>query len=165
MLNTEDQVQVDFYYQSPIGWLQLTGNDQEIISLVFVEQNKETNTTTKPPITIKQCCQQLDEYFAGKRTSFTIPYRIKGTTFQKQAWQALTHIPYGKTWSYGQQASFIKNPKAARAIGGANNKNPLSIIIPCHRVIGANGQLVGYGGTLPRKKWLLEHEKTTSSRL
>jgi len=101
---------------------------------------------------------QLAEYFTGKRTEFDLPLAPSGTPFQLQAWQALLKIPYGTTLSYGQQAANIGNPKACRAIGLANGRNPISIIVPCHRVIGANGSLTGYGGGLPAKKWLLAHE-------
>ena len=102
--------------------------------------------------------KQLAEYFAGKRTEFHLPLSPVGTPFQMQAWQALREIPYGTTRSYGQQAASIGNPNACRAIGLANGRNPISIIVPCHRVIGANGSLTGYGGGLPAKKWLLHHE-------
>jgi len=108
--------------------------------------------------------QQLAEYFAGKRTEFDLPLAPTGTPFQLQAWQALREIPYGTTLSYSQQATRIGNPKACRAIGLANGRNPISIIVPCHRVIGASGALTGYGGGLPAKKWLLAHEARHSSR-
>ena len=101
---------------------------------------------------------QLAEYFAGTRTDFDVPLAPVGTPFQMQAWQALREIPYGTTQSYAQQATRIGNPRACRAIGLANGRNPISIIVPCHRVIGANGALTGYGGGLPAKKWLLHHE-------
>ena len=101
---------------------------------------------------------QLAEYFAGTRTEFNLSLAPIGTPFQMQAWQALREIPYGTTQSYAQQAARIGNPKACRAIGLANGRNPISIIVPCHRVIGANGSLTGYGGGLPAKKWLLNHE-------
>ncbi len=102
--------------------------------------------------------EQLGEYFAGERKSFDLPIMPLGTEFQMAAWQALRKIPYGQTRTYGEQAAMIGRPKAVRAVGGANNKNPLPIIIPCHRVIGANGKLVGYGGGLEIKKFLLELE-------
>lgn len=103
--------------------------------------------------------KELEEYFAWKRKVFTIPLSPTGTIFQQKAWEALTKIPYGETRSYKEEAILAGNPKAVRAIGGANNKNPIVIIIPCHRVIGADGNLVGYGGGIKRKIWLLEHEK------
>lgn len=110
---------------------------------------------------LDQTQKELEEYFSWKRKSFTIPLSPTGTVFQKKAWEALTEIPYGETRSYKEEAIIAGNPKAVRAIGGANNKNPIVIIIPCHRVIGADGNLVGYGGGIERKIWLLEHEKTS----
>ena len=111
------------------------------------------------PLLLKKCCKQLDEYFSGKRKTFDVPLDAKGTKFQKQVWRELQKIPFGKTLSYGDIAKKIKNPKASRAVGGANNKNPIAIVVPCHRVIGANGKLVGYAGGLHRKAWLLKHER------
>ena len=102
---------------------------------------------------------ELTEYFAGKRREFTVPVSLMGTDFQMQVWQKLREIPYGETCSYGQLAEAVGNPRAARAVGMANNRNPVMIIVPCHRVIGKNSALVGYGGGLPAKKYLLELEK------
>ena len=102
---------------------------------------------------------ELSEYFEGTRKKFSIPVMPHGTEFQMKAWQALEQIPYGETRNYLEEATMIGNPKAVRAIGGANHNNPIVIIIPCHRVIGKSGKLVGYGGWLNRKTWLLEHEK------
>lgn len=104
--------------------------------------------------------KQLAEYFAGKRTEFDLPLAPVGTPFQMQAWQALREIPYGTTQSYAQQAARIGNPNACRAIGLANGRNPISIIVPCHRVIGSSGALTGYGGGIAAKRWLLDHETT-----
>ena len=101
---------------------------------------------------------ELSEYFAGKRREFTIPLKPEGTDFQMSAWLALQKIPYGETRSYGQQAALIGKPKAARAVGGANNANPIPVIIPCHRVIGASGSMTGFGGGIPTKKFLLDME-------
>lgn len=115
----------------------------------------------KHPDIIKNCCEQLDEYFHGKRTEFSIPYITNGTSFQKDVWQALICIPYGKTASYEDIAKLIRRERAVRAVGNANGKNKLNIIIPCHRIIGKNGKLTGYGGGVWRKKWLLEHEQST----
>lgn len=102
---------------------------------------------------------QLEDYFLGKRKYFSLPLLTEGTQFQKAAWQALTLIPYGQTRCYSEQAAMLGKPKAARAVGHANNKNPLPIFIPCHRIIGKSGELVGYGGGLWRKQWLLDHEQ------
>ncbi len=102
---------------------------------------------------------QLAAYFTGDLTDFDLPLCVGGTAFQQQVWQALATIPYGQTWTYGQLADAIGNPRAVRAVGLANGRNPVSIVVPCHRVVGANGSLTGYGGGLERKKWLLDHER------
>jgi methylated-DNA-[protein]-cysteine S-methyltransferase len=101
---------------------------------------------------------QLDEYFAGSRTTFDIPLDLQGTRFQLAAWRSLARIPFGATTSYGRQAAALGIPKAARALGAANGANPVCIVLPCHRVIGADGSLTGFGGGLPTKQWLLDHE-------
>lgn len=102
--------------------------------------------------------RQLTEYFAGARTTFDVPLRFEGTPFQRRVWQALTRIPFGTTMSYGELAKQVGTPKGSRAVGGANGRNPLVVIVPCHRVIGAGGALTGFGGGIPRKRWLLDHE-------
>jgi len=107
---------------------------------------------------LPQVARQLEEYFSGKRRVFDLPLRLEGTLFQQRVWAALTEIPYGATWSYGQLARRIDNPNASRAVGLANGRNPISILVPCHRVIGADGSLTGYGGGVERKRWLLAHE-------
>ena len=112
---------------------------------------------------------QLEEYFAGSRHGFELPLDLHGTEFQVAAWNALAEIPYGRTASYGQQAASIGRPKAVRAIGGANGRNPVAIVLPCHRIVGADGSLTGFGGGIAVKKWLLDHEqsmlhKTTGNR-
>lgn len=104
---------------------------------------------------------QLDEYFAGYRRRFDLPLAPSGTAFQREAWQALCTIPYGDTITYGEQARRMGRPTAARAAGGANARNPLPIVVPCHRVVGTSGTLVGFAGGLDRKAWLLEHERRT----
>ena len=103
---------------------------------------------------------QLDEYFAGSRRDFELPLDLQGTEFQVAAWNALADIPYGHTASYGQQAASIGRPKAVRAIGGANGRNPVGIVLPCHRIVGADGSLTGFGGGIEVKKWLLDHEQS-----
>lgn len=108
----------------------------------------------------RQAARELSEYFAGKRRTFDVPLDMRGTEFQRRAWQALVAIPYGETRTYGQQASMLGNPRASRAVGLANGSNPVSIIVPCHRVIGSTGKLTGYGGGLHRKEALLELERT-----
>ncbi len=108
---------------------------------------------------LERAAAQLGEYFAGARLDFALPLAPEGTAFQQRVWRALTRIPYGQTQSYGALAAAIGKPTASRAVGAANGQNPLAIIIPCHRVIGANGSLTGYGGGLPAKRWLLAHEQ------
>lgn len=108
---------------------------------------------------IPQLEKELHEYFKGDRKKFTVPLDLSGTPFQQSVWQALMNIPYGQTWSYKQQAECLNNPKAIRAVANANSHNPVSIIVPCHRVIGSNGSLTGYAGGLDRKKWLLSLEQ------
>ncbi len=103
--------------------------------------------------------EELTAYFAGQLTDFDLPLRADGTPFQQRVWAELRRIPFGETWSYGALAAAVGNPKAARAVGMANNRNPVSIVVPCHRVIGAGGSLTGYGGGLDRKAWLLDHER------
>lgn len=105
-----------------------------------------------------QTIAQLEQYFVGERQQFSVPLAATGTEFQQKVWQALTQIPYGQVCSYQDLANVINNPKAVRAVGMANGKNPISIIVPCHRVIGKNGKLTGYAGGLDSKQWLLEHE-------
>ncbi|GGB27306.1 methylated-DNA--protein-cysteine methyltransferase [Flexivirga endophytica] len=110
---------------------------------------------------LDEAARQLTEYFAGDRTEFDLPLHPKGTEFQQRVWRALCDIPFGRTWSYGELAQHIGSPTASRAVGLANGRNPISIVIPCHRVIGANGSMTGYGGGIERKRWLLAHESGT----
>ena len=142
------------YYESEIGLLEITANDKGITSVIFVEERKEENASK----IVEQCLTELDEYFHQKRTEFTVPLSADGTLFQKSVWDALYTIPYGVSASYLDIAKKVENIKAVRAIGGANSRNPISIIVPCHRVIGKSGKLVGYAGGLWRKEWLLKHE-------
>lgn len=110
----------------------------------------------------EQLAHELAEYFAGRSRVFQVPLDLLGTPFQKRVWQALLEIPYGETWSYGRQAHHIGQPTASRAVAAANGQNKVSIIVPCHRVIGSNGQLTGYGGGLPRKQYLLDLERSSA---
>lgn len=143
-------------YDSHIGTILLQFNDRAVTGLYFEDNITERDT---PNEIARQCIGQLDEYFRGERKVFTVPIELDGTEFRKTVWQQLLQIPYGKTASYKDVANAIHNPKAVRAVGGANHNNPVSIIVPCHRVIGNNGGLTGYGGGLWRKEWLLEHER------
>lgn len=143
------------FLKSPIGTIEVKYSDKGIVSLYFVD-DIETNETVPSANAI---FSQLEEYFAGDRKKFDLELDMQGTEFQISVWMELLNIPFGKTTSYLHIAKRLGNPKKLRAVGNANGKNPISIIIPCHRVIGADGTLVGYGGGLWRKKWLLEHEQ------
>ncbi|MGR5336182.1 methylated-DNA--[protein]-cysteine S-methyltransferase [Vibrio gigantis] len=149
-------------YDAPIGTMIIISNGDAIIEIDHI--NHEELMTSHPDDLCQLAVKQLDEYFAGKRTSFDLPLQPKGTDFQLKAWVALTTIPYGETISYGEQAKRMENPKAVRAVGGANGKNPFSIVVPCHRVIGANGTLTGYTGGMNRKEWLLDFERSVVDR-
>ena len=143
-----------------LGALLIKANSSAITSIHFLQDN-ETVPELLSNGHINQCITELSEYFAGKRSRFDVPLAPNGTPFQQSVWGALSDIPYGKTCSYGEIAQKIGNPKAARAIGMANNRNPIPIIIPCHRVLGSNGHLTGYAGGLENKSYLLnlENEK------
>lgn len=150
-------------YESPIGVIEIIGTDEAIYSIMFSERDTIVHMKQQQtPKVLVDCCCQLDEYFRGERSEFTFPYRFVGTDFQKKVWNALTGISYSNTGSYKDIAVSIGHEKAIRAVGSANGKNKLSIVIPCHRIIGSNGQLTGYAGGLWRKEWLLQHERTTS---
>lgn len=146
-----------YCYQSPIGFLRIEGDKKSITGIYF--SNEFFMNEGILTFEMDKCINQLREYFEGRRKEFSLNLSFEGTEFQKQVWHALLQIPYGKTASYSEIAKMINNPKAVRAVGGANNKNPISIVIPCHRVIGANGNLTGYGGELWRKDFLLNLER------
>ena len=161
---------VSLCYNSPIGPLLIAEEDGCIVEISFMEADtrqkfnrieKPSKHPEKAPVA-KACIKELEAYFAGKLKEFTVPVKLHGTEFRKQVWDALMTIPYGETISYKQLAQRIGNPSAIRAVGGANNHNPVSIIVPCHRVIGADGKLVGYGGGLSNKTFLLDLEKKYS---
>lgn len=143
------------YLQTPIGIIRIEENGEAITAL-HIDSAWEKGEETA---LLKEAARQLEEYFQGKRQEFALPLAPRGTEFQKKVWKALRTIPYGETRSYGQIAAQSGNPKACRAVGGANNKNPIMIFIPCHRVIGADGSLTGFGGGLEVKKYLLDLEK------
>lgn len=144
------------YYNSPIGKLKITAEDQAIVELIHVslEDTPQTHTAL-----LEDCVAQLEAYFEGQRQTFDVPIRLHGTTFQCKVWAALRRIPYGTTCSYKDIAEAIQHPLSYRAVGGANNKNPIMILVPCHRVIGKKGDLVGFGGGLDMKQKLLDLEK------
>lgn len=148
--------------KSLVGDLYISADEKGITSISWTKGNspylKTKDEQTIQGKLIKQASSQLDDYFSGKRKVFDLKLNLKGTDFQKKVWNQLLKIPYGKTVCYLDVATKIKNPKAVRAVGGANNKNPISIIVPCHRVIGKNSSLTGYGGGLAIKKKLLDLE-------
>ena len=137
--------------------LYLVATETHLINIQFTQPQKALLQTTE---LLSMATIQLDEYFQGKRTTFSLPFKLTGTPFQLAVWKELQNIPYGQTTSYKEIAQKINKPKACRAVGMANNKNPLPIIIPCHRVIGSNGKLIGYAGGLKLKNYLLELEKS-----
>ena len=148
-------------FSSPIGRLRLHGTDAALTG-VFMESERhgsvETGDAVRDAKPLREAQRQLEEYFAGERTEFSLPLESHGTDFQRSVWRALCAIPFGTTISYGELARRINNPRAVRAVGLANGRNPISIIVPCHRVIGADGTLTGYGGGLERKRFLLALE-------
>lgn len=148
------------YFDSPIGLLEIKGTQKEIISVIFTDKKTDISPYSEE---VEKCKRELKEYFEGTRHQFTCKIHFIGTDFQKKVWQELINIDFGAISSYKKVAYKIGRNKAFRAVGNANNKNKVAIIIPCHRVISAKGELTGYAGGLWRKKWLLEHEKTHKS--
>lgn len=151
------------YYESEIGPLKITAASQAITSICFVEEPAPVEPVAGPPV-LADCLLQLDEYFKGKRKIFSLPLEPAASRFQQVVWRQLAAIPYGQTVSYLDIALAIGNRQAVRAVGNANGQNKIAIVIPCHRVIGRNGQLTGYGGGLWRKAWLLQHEARFSGQ-
>lgn len=151
------------FYQvchTPIGIVTVVANERAVVALHF-GTCEVAHATRKETALLRETKKQLAAYFSGERHEFTVPLEPIGTPFQQSVWHALRHIPYGHTTNYGAIAQQIGRPKAARAVGMANNRNPIPIIIPCHRVVGANGALVGYGGGLALKRQLLDIEQRT----
>ena len=146
-----------FFYDTPVGKLCIGEEDDSITRVTWSKVPQEY--IQEETELILNCKIQLEEYFAGNRKQFDLPLAPKGTDFQKRVWKALTDIPYGETRTYGEIAAAVGSPKAARAVGMANNKNPIGIIVPCHRVVGADGKLVGYAGGMEKKEWLLNLEQ------
>ena len=151
-------------HPTPVGELTLVASDAGLRAILWPRlsparagiQPRPRRNPDHP--VLKRTASQLDEYFAGRRTTFDIPLDLQGTRFQLAAWRSLAGIPFGTTTSYGRQAAALGIPTAARALGAANGANPVCIVLPCHRVIGADGSLTGFGGGLPVKQWLLDHE-------
>jgi methylated-DNA-[protein]-cysteine S-methyltransferase len=151
-------------HPTPVGTLTLVASDRGLRAVLWARRSlTRAGISPRPrhspdhPI-LQKTVRQLDEYFDGARTSFDLPLDLEGTRFQLAAWRSLADIPFGATTTYGRQAAALGIPTAARAVGAANGANPVCIVLPCHRVIGANGSLTGFGGGLPVKQWLLDHE-------
>ena len=151
------------YLNTPIGWLEIAGTFQAITSVVFVETEGESDEINGTEL--EKALIQLTEYFDGKRTSFDLNFDFGGTAFQRQVWEAVNTISFGKTVSYLTISKLLGDAKKTRAVGSANGLNKLLIVIPCHRIIGADGNLTGYAGGLDRKKWLLNHESPLPPQL
>lgn len=145
------------HFSSPLGYMEIEATEQSVRSIHFVEQLRDV----QPNDITEAAKTQLLEYFAGQREQFHLPLDAAGTAFQKQVWAALGTVAFGQTCSYRDIAQIINNPKAVRAVGAANGRNPLTIVVPCHRVIGANGSLTGYASGTERKAWLLNHESNS----
>lgn len=152
--------------ETPIGPLTLVGQDSAALVGVYMDQHRHAPDAARHGVRadndplLEQAADQLHAYFAGRLREFDLPIRFNGTQFQQQVWTALSAIPYGQTWSYGQLARHLGKPGASRAVGLANGRNPVSIVVPCHRVIGSDGSLTGYGGGMARKEWLLRVESS-----
>jgi methylated-DNA-[protein]-cysteine S-methyltransferase len=148
------------YFLSPIGLIEIKAENDALVSLKFLDENPSFEENPSHDVLVAQAIRQLDEYFILKRKEFDIPVHYNGTEFQVKVWNELVKIPFGHTTTYGNIAMQLDSIKAVRAVGAANGKNPLPIIVPCHRVVGENKELVGYSGGLWRKQWLLEHESS-----
>ena len=148
--------------ETPIGYLIIRGDEKAVHEISFNDDNQNEEGLSNP--ILAQCKSQLEAYFKKDRSTFNFPILPKGTNFQEEVWQKLLEIPYGKTISYKQLANNLGNIKKIRAAASANGKNPLAIVIPCHRVIGADGSMTGYASGVWRKRWLLEHENAISKK-
>lgn len=149
------------YYKSELGLLEIIATQTSICAVNFVDEDTyklDQLTTVSDIDCVNECIKQLKEYFLEKRKDFSLPLALEGTEFQQRVWQELLKIPFGETISYLQLSERLGNKKAIRAVGRANGRNPVAIIVPCHRVIGSDGSLTGYAGGLWRKEWLLKHE-------
>ncbi len=148
------------FLESPVGWLKITADEESLLSIEF-KDSKENSKNKLPEILVKTK-KQLQEYFRGKRKTFQLKIRPEGTEFQKKIWELVQNVPFGKTVSYLKIAMQSGSEKNTRAVGLANGKNPIPIVIPCHRIIGSNGKLTGYAGGIEKKQWLLKHELENS---
>jgi methylated-DNA-[protein]-cysteine S-methyltransferase len=152
-----------YLHPSPLGALLLVAHGSRLAGVYFEQHRPAPRWIAPPPLrddvaVLRRAAEQLDEYFGGARDRFELPLALEGTAFQREVWSALATIPFGMSWDYATLARAVGRPRAARAVGAANARNPLSIVLPCHRVIGASGALTGYAGGLARKEWLLAHE-------
>jgi methylated-DNA-[protein]-cysteine S-methyltransferase len=149
--------------ESPVGRLRLSAASGALVGVAFARGGARGADAGASALLV-EARRQLEEYFSGDRTAFELPLAPAGTAFQQEVWRTLRTIPHGEAWSYRRLALAIGRPSATRAVGAANGRNPIAIVIPCHRVIGADGSLTGYGGGLPVKTWLLEHERRSGAR-
>lgn len=147
-------------YPSPIGTLHLIASEKGLCRIEFTEEQTSGHGQTAPE-QLCECIKQLDLYFAGKLKEFKLKLDLSGTEFQMKVWEQLQKVPYGTICSYGELATKVGGKNYMRAVGGANNRNPIAIVVPCHRIIGSNGKLVGYAGGIWRKEWLLKHESAS----
>ncbi|MGB1269027.1 MAG: methylated-DNA--[protein]-cysteine S-methyltransferase [Flavobacteriaceae bacterium] len=145
------------YIKTPLGVCKICGSVEGISEISILDE--EIRLSDDVPIALQDCAIQLQEYFEGNRKEFQMKFNLKGTDFQKEVWHSLLNIPFGSTTTYLKQSRLLGDEKAIRAVASANGKNPIGIILPCHRVVGSDGSLTGYAGGIWRKKWLLEHEQ------
>lgn len=145
------------FLQTPLGWTRIVGDEEGLVAISVLDEAPETSALI--PEVLEDAVYQLREYFEGNRKTFDLHLNPEGTPFQKDVWKLLSEIPYGTTISYLELSRRLGDPKAIRAVAAANGKNPLWVVVPCHRVVGSDGSLTGYAGGLHRKKWLLDHEQ------
>lgn len=148
----------EYFFTSPVGKLHIKASNEALVSISFVNEKAVELSQDIPSGIIEYIIRQLQEYFDGSRKVFDLPLLSEGTDFQRRVWKELREIPYGQTTTYSRLSDKLGDPKAIRAVGRANGQNPIPIVIPCHRVIGANNSLTGYAGGMERKRWLLQHE-------
>lgn len=163
--DTTDATYVETTMSSPIGNLRIIGSESGVRAVLWPNERQGRVTIGRAVVAdtdgrLEPAVQQLEEYFAGQRREFTLPLVVRGTDFQRTVWRHLAEIPYGRTTTYGELARAIDRPNAARAVGAATGLNPLSILIPCHRLVGSGGSLTGFAGGLDAKRWLLHHERS-----
>ncbi|SFB78113.1 methylated-DNA-[protein]-cysteine S-methyltransferase [Parapedobacter composti] len=153
------------FLQTPLGTAAIKGHARGLVSITVVDADAAAAPSATIPAALAVAAEQLQEYFAGERTTFQLRLDFRGTAFQQRVWQALLDIPFGKTCSYLELARKLGDVKAIRAVAAANGQNPFWIVVPCHRIVGSDGSLTGYAGGLWRKKWLLEHENPYKQQL